>query len=97
MRGSMAAFTCDYLSAWRSVDLWFTRGGLSRSYQLLYVCSVDWTGNSELYQEYCRLMALYNEYPGLSVKGIDNIYPQPDVHYLRNRMVKIGVGCCKCT
>ena len=31
---------------------------------------VDWTGNSELYQEYCRLMALYNEYPAIRKGGL---------------------------
>ena len=61
------SFRADYLSHGGALIYGFTRGRVyPGSYRTSFTyVPVDWTGNSELYQEYCRLMALYNEYPAI--------------------------------
>ena len=78
MRGSMAAFVLTTYLHGGALIYGSQEAGYPEAINFFTYVPVDWTGNSELYQEYCRLMALYNEYPAIRKGGLKT-YPQPDV------------------
>ena len=78
VRGSMAAFVLTTYLHGGALIYGSQEAGYPEAINFFTYVPVDWTGNSELYQEYCRLMALYNEYPAIRKGGLKT-YPQPDV------------------
>lgn len=78
VRGSMAAFVLTTYLHGGALIYGSQEAGYPEAINFFTYVPVDWTGNSELYQEYCRLMALYNECPAIRKGGLKT-YPQPDV------------------
>ena len=78
VRGSMAAFVLTTYLHGGALIYGSQEAGYPEAINFFTYVPVDWTGNSELYQEYCCLMALYNEYPAIRKGGLTT-YPQPDV------------------
>lgn len=78
VRGSMAAFVLTAYLHGGALIYGSQEAGYPEAINFFTYVPVDWMGNSELYQEYCHLMALYNEYPVIR-KGALKTYPQPDV------------------
>ena len=78
VRGSMAAFVLTTYLHGGALIYGSQEAGYPEAINFFTYVPVDWTGNSELYQEYCCLMALYNEYPAIRKGGLKT-YPQPDV------------------
>ena len=77
-RGSMAAFVLTAYLHGGALIYGSQEVGYPEAINFFTYVPVDWTANGDLYQEYQRLMALYNEYPAIR-KGEMKPFPNADV------------------
>lgn len=78
LRGSMAAFVLTTYLQGGALIYGSQEVGYPDAINFFHYVPVDWMANAELYQEYRRLMALYNEHPAIR-KGTLKTYPNADV------------------
>lgn len=78
VRGSMAAFVLTTYLQGGALIYGSQEVGYPDAINFFRYVPVDWMANAELYQEYRRLMALYNEHPAIR-KGTLKTYPNADV------------------
>lgn len=78
-RGSMAAFVASTFIHGGALIYDSQEVGYPGRINFFRYVPVDWQANSDLFQEYCKLMSLYNEYPAIR-KGA--VVPYPDNNVL---------------
>lgn len=78
VRGSMAAFVLTTYMEGGALIYGSQEVGYPDAINFFHYVPVDWTANAELYQEYQRLMEIYNEHPAIR-KGRRVAYMDSDV------------------
>lgn len=84
VRGSMAAFVLTTYLHGGALIYGSQEAGYPEAINFFKYVPVDWTADSDLYQEYQQLMALYNAYPSIRKGGMQP-FPNPDVLLFEKR------------
>lgn len=78
MRGSMAAFVLTTYMEGGALIYGSQEVGYPDPINFFHYVPVDWTANANLYQEYQRLMEIYNQHPAIR-KGSKEVHLDSDV------------------